>query len=225
MDDENPKLSTKRLSQFLALALSSPWLETLVELWKIGQKMLRGLADEGVYEALEYEFILELLDKRGERARVRKRQKVRYLQNEVIAYQDEAWGDGKILVDYHCAPGVPVDYYRPGKQTYILISLREVKNRGDIEEFNIGWNIHNGFLRSTELWDATINHRTKKFKLQVIFPKSRPPLRALLREETTQRTRVLGEEAQIHLPDGRWSVAWETDRPRLHETYSLKWEW
>jgi len=225
MEDENPKLSPKRLSQLLALILSSPWLETLIELWKIIQKLLRGLADEVMYEVLEYEFTLELLDECGKHALVHKREKVRYLQNNIIAYQDEAWGDGKILLDYRCTPGVSVDRYRPGKKTYILISLREVKNRGNIDEFNIEWKIRNGFLRSIELWDATINNRMRKFKLQVIFPKSRPPLRASLVEDMTRKARVLGEDEQIRLPDGRWSVAWETNRPRLHETYSLKWEW
>lgn len=225
MEDEKQKSLSASLARLLTALVNSAWLEVLIDLGKAGQKLLRGLADEGIYEALEYEFTLELLDERGKRAHVRKREKVRYLQNNIIAYQDEAWGDGKILLDYRCTPGAPVDYYRPGKKTYILISLREVKNRGDIDEFNIEWDIRNGFLRPKELWEAEINNRMRKFKLQVIFPKSRPPLRVSLGEDTTRRTRVLGEEAQIRLPDGRWSVAWETNQPRLHETYSLKWEW
>jgi len=31
---------------------------------------------------------------------------VRYLQDNVIAYRDQAWGDGEILVDYRCTPGI-----------------------------------------------------------------------------------------------------------------------
>jgi len=178
-----------------------------------------------MYEVIYYESTLELLDKRGERALVRKHEKVRYLQNSIIAYQDQAWGDGEILINYRCAPGIPVDRYRPGKKTYILISLREVKNRGDEDEFNMEWEIRKGFLRQTELWEAEINHRMKKLRIQVIFPPSRPPRRASLVEESSQRTRPLSEEAQVRLPDSRWLVFWETDRPRLHETYSLRWEW
>jgi len=225
MPGENQKSHPTLLRRLLRDLLHVPWLEILIELWKVGQKLLRGLAEEGMYEVLDYHFTLELLDPRGRRAHAYKHEKVRYLQNHIIAYQDEAWGDGKILIDYRCSPGIPVDYYRPGKKTYILISLRGVKNRGDVDEFNSDWKIRNGFLRSTELWDAEINHRMKKFKLQVIFPKSRPPRRVLLVEETARRTRMLEKDTQIHLPDGRWSVAWETKRPRLHETYSLKWEW
>ena len=43
-----------------------------------------------------------------------KRQRVRYLQNNIIAYQDQAWGDGEMLVNYRCSPGVPVDRYKLG---------------------------------------------------------------------------------------------------------------
>jgi len=214
-----------QLSRWLIRLLGSPWLERLFELWKSAQKIIRGLADEGMYEVIYYESTLELLDKRGERALVRKHEKVRYLQNSIIAYQDQAWGDGEILINYRCTPGLPVDRYRPGKKTYILISLREVKNRGDEDEFNIEWEVRQGFLRQTELWEAEINHRMKKLKIQVIFPSSRPPRRASLVQESSQRARPLSEDAQVRLPDGRWLVHWETSQPRLHETYSLRWEW
>jgi hypothetical protein len=199
--------------------------DTLTGAWRAGRKALRGPAAEGMYEVLEYESTLELRDKRGERALVHKHEKVRYLQDNIIAYQDEAWGDGEILLNYRCSPGIPVDWYRPSKKTYILISLREVKNKGDLDEFHMTWEMLHGFLRPTELWEAAINHRMRKFKIQVIFPQSRPPLRASLTEETTRKSRPLGNEVQVQLPDGRWLIFWETDRPRLHETYGLQWEW
>jgi hypothetical protein len=31
------------------------------------------------------------------------------MQDNVIAYQDQAWGDGEILLNYRCTPGTPVD--------------------------------------------------------------------------------------------------------------------
>lgn len=225
MADENRISHQSQLGQLLASLINSSWLETLAELWKLARKALQGLAEEGMYEVIEYESTLELQDKRGERALVRKYEKARYLQNNIIAYQDQAWGDGEILINYRCTPGVPVDRYSPGKKTYILISLREVRNRGDVDEFHMEWEMRNSFVRATELWDAEINHRMRRFKIQVIFAQSRPPLRASLVEETTQRTYPLGDESQVQLPDGRWRVSWETDRPRRHETYSLKWEW
>lgn len=178
-----------------------------------------------MYEVLDCESTLELQDKRGEHALVRKHQKVRYLQNSIIAYQDQAWGDGKILINYRCTPGVPVDRYRPGQKTYILISLREVKNRGDEDEFHIEWEMQHGFTRPTELWATEVSHRMRHLKLQVIFPPSRPPLRAAVLEDSTQKVAPLKPEAIHRLPDGRYTVTWETNKPRLYETYALRWDW
>ena len=186
---------------------------------------MRGLANEGMYEVLEYETTLELHDPKGKKATLKKREKVRYLQDNIIAYQDQAWGDGEILIDYRCTPGKPVDRYQPGKKTLILISRREVKHRGDVDTYNIEWGIRKGFTRTKELWETEIKHRTKQLKIQVIFPKIRPPLQVSLIEGLRQRTRILNGDQLKKLPDGRWLVTWETYRPRLYECYILRWEW
>jgi hypothetical protein len=114
-----------------------PKLDTLRDAWQIGRKVLQRRSAVSSYEVPEYKSTLELHDRGGERATFTKREKVRYFQDNVIAYQDQAWGDGEILLDYCCAPGVSVDRCRSGLKTYILISQREVKSRGDEDEFRI----------------------------------------------------------------------------------------
>ena len=86
--------------QFVALILSLPWLDILAETYRLLHSLWRGLADEGMYEVLKHDSTLELLDRQGKRARFEKRQKVRYLQNNIIAYQDQGWSDGESLLDY-----------------------------------------------------------------------------------------------------------------------------
>ncbi len=215
----------ERFNKLMNVIPYLPWFDVLADLWKVGHKAIRGLAVDGMYEVLDYETTLELHDRKGKRATVRKREKVRYLQDNIIAYQDQAWGDGDILLNYRCTPGTPVDFYRPGRKTYILVSLREVKNQGDIDEFNFEWGISNGFLRVKEIWETEVRHRTKQLKIQVIFPKERPPMSVSLVEDTRQRTHALDKKAKTRLPDGRWLVSWETHRPKLHEIYTIKWEW
>ena len=39
---------------------------------------------------------------------------MRYLQDNIIAYHDQTWDDGDILLDYRCTPGTAVDRYRLG---------------------------------------------------------------------------------------------------------------
>jgi hypothetical protein len=201
------------------------WIDVLIDLQKVASKLFQGQSVEGMYEVLEYESTLELKDIKGKRAFFRKREKVRYLQDNIIAYQDQAWGDGDILLNYRCTPGTPVDKYRPGRKTYILVSLREVKNQGDVDEFNIQWEIANGFSRTKERWETEVRHRMRLLKIQVIFPKDRPPINVSLVEDTSNRVHIFDKAHKARLPDGRWLISWEMHRPRLHETYILKWEW
>jgi hypothetical protein len=131
--------------------LDLPWLDLFGGIKKIGQQLVQKVYQGEMYEVLEYDSTLELHDCKGQRATYRKHQKVRYLQDNIIAFEDQAWGDGEILVGYKCSPGVPVDQYRLDYKTFILISLREVRNKGDIDDFNIEWGIiRGGFLRKTE---------------------------------------------------------------------------
>jgi hypothetical protein len=81
------------------------------------------------------------------------------------------------------------------------------------------------FIRPSELWETEIRHRTKQLRLQVIFPKSRPPRKASVVEHISRRTYRLDEELKVRLPDGRYIIAWEKKHPRLNERYQLQWEW
>ena len=225
MTEDTDKPYQKQLDWLVPVLAGLPWTAMLVETVKILWKVAKSWSYRGMYEVLEYESTLELKDRGGNRAVFRKREKVRYQQDSVIAYQDQAWGDGEILVNYRCTPGTPVDRYRSGFKTYVLISRREVKSRGEVDEFNIEWRIRKGFLRRTEQWETYVTHRTKELKVNVIFPKSRPPREVTLVEGHRQRSHELGQNAQRLLPDGRWQVSWETHNPRLYENYIIQWKW
>jgi hypothetical protein len=202
-----------------------PWFQVAGEAIKVIRQVISGSATEGTYEVLDYDIKLELKDPEGKKAFVRKRERVKYLQNNIIAFQDQAWGDGKILQNYKCSPGVPVDKYRSGYKTHILISLREVKNQGDIDEFNIQWGISRGFLSPTGFWATDVDHKTDIVRVQVVFPKSRSPVKASVLEKDLQHVSLIGKDYITHLPDGRWLLAWEQEKPRRYEQYILRWEW
>jgi hypothetical protein len=118
-----------------------------------------------------------------------------------------------------------VDHYRSGYKTYILISLREVKNQGDEDEFNIQWELRDGFLTKDGYWSTDVSQPTNHIKVNIIFPKSRLPQRLMLEESNSKRTRELGYEYRRQLPDGRWRISWEIDHPKLYEIYVLRWIW
>ena len=85
--------------------------------------------------------------------------------------------------------------------------------------------MRNGFLQKSEQWATEVRRRIKHLEVAVIFPEDRPPQRWVIVEKNRQRTVTLGKETRQQLPDGRWRVTWEKSKPRLHETYILKWEW
>jgi len=192
--------------------------------WEFIQRVV-GLRHEGMYEVLEYEARLVLKDPRGETAHYFKRQRVRFVQDNIIAYQDQAWGDGDIFADYKCSPGVAVDRYREGNRYRILISLRESKKRGDIEEFNIQRTIEHGFTKAVEDFQTDIDHTTRKLRVSVVFPAARIPRQISLIEKNAARTTPLGKDQLRALPDGRWQVTFSTGKPRLFESYILRWSW
>ena len=211
--------------RLLSFIVDPRWLEVIAEAWKLGRKLLRGLTNEGVYEALDYECTLELKDRSGKLARIHKQEKIRYLQDYVTSYQDQAWGDGELFVNYHCSPGIPVDEFRLGHKICKLISLREFRNKGNVDEFRIQWDMRQAFLKPTGFWGTGIRYRTKKVKVNVIFPKDRPPTAVSITESNLQKTLTLEKDAYKLLPDGRTIIVWENGNPRLFENYVLKWEW
>ena len=179
----------------------------------------------GTYEVLEHRVTLELKDTKGKKAIYRKHQRIRFTQDNVIAYQDKAWGAGEIFADYKCSPGVAVDRYKEGHRWRILISLRETKNKGDEETIHIERTILNGFTRSGENWQTDVDHRMHKLSVSVIFPKRRHPKKADLIEQNTCRTTPLDHRHFHTLPDGRCQVTWKKNNPKLFERYLIAWEW
>ncbi len=194
-------------------------------LQKLAQRILGLKAQEGMYEVLEYEARLELRDAAGKYAVFFKRQKVRFLQDNIIAFQDQAYGDGDIFAEYKCSPGVPVDRYQEGYRFKVLISLRQTKNRGDIEEFRIERHIKHGFVNSEGYFQTNVDHQTDKFSLSVVFPSERKPFEVFLVEEDAARTTALTAENMHELPNGKWLVEWSTNKPKRFESYILRWKW
>ena len=108
------------------------WITTLLTLYHdlSSAWAQRAPRERGMYEILTYDSTLELVDTKGQTAHVKRHQKVKFLQDNIIAFQDHAWGDGDIFADYAVSPGIEVDRYQDGDRFNVLISLRDQKPRG-----------------------------------------------------------------------------------------------
>lgn len=219
----SPKI-TQKLWNLLFRLISSDWALLALKVWQLIQHIHTEQA-VGLYEVLAFEHHLELCDAQGRKAIYRKRATVKFLQDFVTAYEDQVWGLGDVFADYQCSPGIPVDRYRDGHKYRVLISLREVKRRGERMKINIERTVNNGFGRSPGWSETEISHRTRQMHLSVTFPKARPPKQAFLIQHNAGRTQRLGPENIEMLPDGRRRIFWHRQKPTLFEKYSLKWTW
>ncbi|MCB0112351.1 MAG: hypothetical protein KDE53_40785 [Caldilineaceae bacterium] len=198
-------------------------LKAMFDLYQLIRQRLPGNTD--MYEILDYESTLELCDTKGATAIFQKRQRVKFLQNNIIAFEDYVWGDGDVLADYKCSPGVVADRYQEGDRWNILISLRETKNKGDITEFHIERLEKDTFLKADEWQQTEIRRKTRRLQMNIIFPKRRRCQRAVLMQRRHNRIQVLGPEHFHELPDGRQLLTWESKRIFPYDIFTIKWHW
>jgi hypothetical protein len=224
--DDNRSTSShlKRIWSLVFDLINSDAIKLVVDVVKLMRSVTVEQAD-GLYEVLDFDHTLELRDTKGEVAVYHKRETVKLLQDHVAAYLDQAWGRGEIFADYQCSPGTPVDRYRCGRWTCTLISLREVRRRGEVLRISIDRTVKNGFDLKTGWSETIVRHKTRRFRIAVIFPAKRLPTSVDLVEVNGNRTTPLGERNVEEMPDGRRKVFWETQKPKLFETYVLKWAW
>jgi hypothetical protein len=201
------------------------WVPIVLDLYRGLRQWLIRKVHTGMYEMLDYDCTLELVDSKGKLATFKRHQKVKFLQDNVIAFQDYAWGQGELFARYKVSPGVEVDRYRDGDRWNVLISLRETKSRGDIEDFYIERTVRNGFTKDQEWRQVEVRHQTRRLRLATIFPKNRHCQRAILLQRSRNRTTVLDREHFSELPDGRQVLTWETHNITRLEIYTIRWSW
>ena len=180
---------------------------------------------DGLYTILAYESTLELLDGQGQRALARKHQQVRFLQNDITAFEDIVYGDGDIFAGYTIAPGEAVDCYRDGDRWHVLVSLRQTKNRGDVDDFYVERMVQDGFLREEEWWQIELRHPVQRLSLTVLFPRARHCRTASMNRRSRHQTSELGAEYWTVLPDGRQQLRWEAKEIEPLEIFTLRWTW
>lgn len=200
-------------------------LRNALEAWKLVEQFREKIGYHGMYEILDYEATAEILDPRGEEVVLVRHEMIRFLQDNVVAIHDHAWGDGELFAEYNCQPGIPVDFYEDGSKWNVLISLRETKNRGDVMDLWIERVIKDGLLEDHEWLETEVDHHTKRLNLSVIFPHERRCQRATLTRKSTYNTVALGNQHFSFLSDGRQKLTWESKHPRLHDLYTIKWRW
>jgi hypothetical protein len=191
---------------------------------------LRALAREvlprrsgAAYENLLLELIWEIQDRRGLRAVLDRRQRIRFLRDEAEVVRELAWGEGEQLARYRVR-GARRMLVRPeGSRQAVLLGLHRRLGRGDQLTLSTRRFIRAAFRDSTEYCETMLERPTRRVTLTVIFPRGRPPYEA--------HVTATPEERRSHaLPirfgaDGRAFLRWSRKDPSVGHTYSLRWSW
>jgi hypothetical protein len=178
---------------------------------------------QALYEVLSYAVTLELEDSKGQVAVLDRRQEIRFLQDGVVGIYDQVWGEGELIDQYEVEPGVVADRFHLGGREVILISLREIKNRGDVIQLHTRRRVRAGWTKSEEWLETTVSHNTHSIEMTVVFPRGRAPKSAAVTEIGSGRTTEIPTPARD--AEGRRVLKWSTRQPQLGESYVLRWAW
>jgi hypothetical protein len=176
------------------------------------------------YEVLDNQQLWDLYDPTGQEATHTRRSTIRFLQNDLVAMRDYIWGDGPhIAEDYACNPGRAVDFHKYGHVWHVLISLDEVKHRGDVTEFVATRKMKGSFTDTSEWISFVAQHRTERATVIVLFPRNRPCIKAALTIDMgrTEINNVIEEDYMA----GRQRLMVHVPRPRIRQVYTLRWDW
>lgn len=184
-----------------------------------------GRGYEALYEVRRFEATLELLDENGQGAVLERDQHIRFLQDGVVGLYHQIWGEGELFDEYDVQPGIVADRFQVGSRHITLISLRQIKNRGDQLQMRIRRRIRHGWTQSQEWLELAVDHRTRLAQARVICPRTRPPHSAWVMEVSTGRTHEINQSLWQVDDHGRTVIVWRKPNPRLGETYVLRWEW
>jgi len=218
----------ERLLELLRLLASldlPALLARAFDLVRVLRRLLRRHACHYSYEILTLETTVELCDPRGDRAIVRRRKRIRFLQDDVVAVTERVWGTGFFSEGYRCSPGVAVDFYEEGSRWTVLISLRETRKRGDTLALETSRTMLGSFPDDRCWWEEEIYQPTAQISVTIIFPKERRCRRATLTQRSRDHAVTLPRQRLRFLSDGRQALTWQADHPQLHDLYRIAWSW
>lgn len=177
---------------------------------------------KGLYEVLDYKASLDVLDAKGRTAVYQKRERVRFLRDQVTSFPDFGWGTGETFASHRVRPGRIVERRPVGPRHRSLVVLAEPQNRGDELTFEVRRLIRKGITGKRNWLEAEVNQPMGRLALCVTLPASRRVRGArLLRHREAAETAVaVRTDAQ-----GKQQLSVRVVKPQLGELYTLEWGW
>jgi hypothetical protein len=190
----------------IASALHDPITEDqAAELW-----------DYFPYQTIKFSGRLKILDPLKQVATFTRRQRIRFLEDNVAIFFDRVWGDGVVFAGYS-APGLRIlEPFKTFKGYIVPLALPRLFSKGEIFEVVTQRKIVGAFYETDGYWETAMSTPTDLVNISVITPAD-----------------VVTGPAEIRSPARGDIDASQTDhalrlrvaRPALNVPYRLQWAW
>ncbi len=216
-------VSIPEIVTLVSWLLSKDMLNVAISLLKLIKPSVTGLLKApGPYEVLNYKATLEIKDIGGHNAIYTRRERVRFLRDNISTLYDYGWGDGQSFASHSVRPGRIVDRQSIGPRYKTTIALPSPKNRGDLLTFSIRRLVRDALIDRKCWLEAEIYHKMERMTLMVIFPK----------ERAVKKAHIIAQQAQTTIPvtvtvdkAGRQNLRYSVHGPKAGERYTLQWDW
>ncbi|GEM_PF-1110961 len=212
-----------QLPSWVTIVLSNAATELLLRLLKHWTpKLPLPFRPSENYEVLNYEASIEVKDSRGFRAIYSKRQKVRFLRDNVTTIYDYGWGTGNAFASHRIQPGRVVERKKVGLRYRTLVMLPEPQNKGDELTMSVQRMVKSKFTGKDNWLEAEVYCRIRRMRLSVILPATRPVGRAWMGQRLEAKQVPISVKP---MSQNRQRLEANISKPRIGDMYTLFWHW
>lgn len=216
-------ISIPQFSGWLPWLLSTDFLNFVVMLSKLLRPHLAGVfKPSALYDVLNFEATIEVKDSRGYQAVYSKKQRLRFLKDNVSTVYDYGWGTGNAFASHRVEPGHIVERKQIGPRYRSLVMLPEPQHKGDELTLSVRRLIKDKFTGKGNWLEGEVYNKMQRMRLSVILPASRPVTRAwLVQRRQPTESLVSAKPISGH----RQRLASTITNPKIGDMYTLVWDW
>lgn len=179
------------------------------------------------YETLVYDWEWDIDASDGSHAVCNRTLGVRYLSDTRAIAEMVASNATDPFAGFQCSPGTLVHQYEDTGQKWGLISLGDVRKRGQTETFNIRRELTDVFTDPTVEWVfVEWQSLTHNVNIKVVLPPGRAVKRAWLEQASSGKRTELTDARGIEEAAGRKHLVYR-GKPNLRrpDRLTIRWEW
>jgi hypothetical protein len=193
---------------------------------------MKGLY-EGPYAVRDNDVSWDISGDSGELAKIRNHRHVRFNYRCVVVVERLKGMPPETIETLVPEYGEVIKVGRRPDEDYVIVELPADKERGDVVHLAYQLTQRDGFMRPEQRWIGHATAKgTRKAKLDVAFPPTRPPVNVTLWRESNDKTESVktvegwedGMRAAMWTEGGRVHFRLR-ERPKRKEVYRLEWEW